>query len=50
VRQQKAVKALQHAWVVFNDSNAKHANCNSNEEKFPGDGKQLSAMCGDATS
>jgi hypothetical protein len=50
VRQQKAIKALQHAWIVFDDSDDMHAIADSNEGKFAGDNKQPLAIRGDATS
>jgi len=36
VRQQEAVETLQHAWIVFNDSDGAHPIANRNEEKFAG--------------
>src|ERR1700731_1420074 len=45
VRQQEAVETLQHAWIVFNDSDGAHPIANRNEGKFAGDSKQSSAIC-----
>jgi hypothetical protein len=48
MRRQEADKALQHAWVVFNDGNGMHAI--ANPESFAGDSTQSFSICEDTTS
>jgi hypothetical protein len=47
VRRQEAIETLQHAWIVFNDSDGAHAIANANEEKFADYVKQSLAICRD---